>query len=41
MKRTPRFWLPLAIAIVLYAGTGARAELRMPKVFTDHMVLQQ
>ena len=45
MRRTRLCWAVCSVALGLEAGDGftlaARAELRLPKVFSSHMVLQQ
>jgi sialate O-acetylesterase len=45
MRRTRLDWAVCSVALALAAGSGftpaARAEVRLPKVFSSHMVLQQ
>jgi sialate O-acetylesterase len=40
-KSRPAWWLPGLIALLLVCASAARADLRLPGVIADHMVLQQ
>ena len=41
MTLTPRFLLPAALSLGLAAPSAALADVKMPAIFGDHMVLQQ